>query len=399
MTSATEVLLATEPRRRLILSPRPLGEGGQATVFGVAGDPDLVVKLYHEPTSDIERRLEGMLILARPDEFLNEDGSGHAVLTWPSALVEDVEDGSVIGYGMRRVDSPGYLPLGTLFNPAQRREHFPDISWRFLVGLARNLAGLTAALHERELVLGDVSHANLVVSQPGYLCFLDCDSMEFTDPRSGEHFSCEVLTAEYAPPELQRDEGQPRSPATDDFSLAVLVCRLLLVGDHPFMGIRLAGGDDDADVARNIVDGYSYLTRPAEIGLPAGTLDPALLPPRVLDLARGAFGPGHLDQTARPTAEDWLVALDDAMGSIRPCATHRYHAYSEHLDRCPWCSRVDAGATDVFPSPGAQPRQPTPATAPVGTQDASSGKFPTALIVVAGVIILLVILAVVLGSR
>jgi DNA-binding helix-hairpin-helix protein with protein kinase domain len=387
MTTGFEVLVATTPRRKLTLSPRPLGTGGQATVFGVEGDPTSVVKLYHEPTADIERRLESMLLLARPDEFLSEDGTGTPVLAWPSTLVAD-EDGAIIGYVMRRVASPEYVPLGTLFDSVQRRELFPNVSWRFVVGLGRNLAGLTMALHDRDLVLGDVSHANLVVSQPGYLCFLDCDSMQFTDPRFGEHFPCGVMTAEYAPPELQTDDECERSPATDDFSLAVLVCRLLLLGDHPFMGIRTGGGDDDADVAQNIADGYSYLTRPGEMGLPAGTLDAALLPPRVLELAQRTFGDGHRDPGARPTAEDWLVGLDDAMGSIRPCPAHPFHAYGDHLQRCPWCARVEAGLADPFPSPDEQPRRPTRPAAPDSLPEKGARKWVTTLALIAILVVI-----------
>ena len=287
-----EVLLASGPRRTLQLSPQPIGEGGQATVFTVAADPGVAVKLYHEPTPDLERRLESMLLLAHPDQFLSDDGTRHPALTWPAAMVKDLASGEVIGYTMRRVRSPEFVPLATLFNAAQRRQHFADVSWRFLLGLARNLAGLVASLHERELVLGDLSHANVVVSQRGYLSLLDCDSMQFTDPRSGERFPCLFLTAEYAPPELQLDPAGERSPGTDDFSLAILVCRLLLPGDHAFMGVRLGGDDDDADVAANIRDGYSYLVRPDEIGLPPGAFDAGLLPPRSSGWPGGRSGPG-----------------------------------------------------------------------------------------------------------
>jgi DNA-binding helix-hairpin-helix protein with protein kinase domain len=390
MTALAEVLLASTPRQRVTLSPRPIGEGGQAAVFAVTGDPRMVVKLYHRPTAEIERRLESMLLLARPDEF-RSDGTAHPALTWPSAMVEDADTGAVLGYAMQRVGSPEFLPLGTLFNPMQRRQHFPDISWRFLVGLARNLAGLIAVLHERELVLGDISHANLVVSQRGYLTFLDCDSMQFTDPRSGEHFPCLFLTAEYAPPELQRNERMARSPATDNFSLAILVCRLVSLGDHPFNGIRIGGHDDDADASRNIVDGYSYLVRPEQLGLPSGTLDPGLLPPPVLALGQRAFGPGHDDPSARPSADEWLGALDTAMETIAACDLNPHHAYSDHLPGCPWCARTQAGGSDVFPSPDAPP--PLSVTAPSASAVRSSPRWLVPLAVIAVVVLLLLALA------
>ena len=305
-------------------------------------------------------------------------------------MVEDVDSGEVIGYAMQRVGTPEFLPLGTLFNPMQRRTHFPDISWRFLVGLARNLAGLIAVIHARDLVLGDISHANLVVSQRGYLSFLDCDSIQFTDPRSGEHFPCLFLTPEYAAPELQRNGRMERSPATDVFSLAVLVCRLGLVGDPPFMGIHASERDGDPDAARNIVHGYSYLVRPNEMGLPPGTLDPGLLPPPLLALARRAFGPGHEDPSARPTADEWLGALDTAMQTIAACNLQPLHAYSDHLPGCPWCARTQAGAPDMFPSP----QSPPPAPLQVRTASAvGADRRPGWLVPLVIAVVILVLLA------
>ena len=361
MTGAgAEVLLATAPRRTVRLTERPVGEGGQAAVYGVETDPELVVKVYREPSDELERRLESMLLLARPDDFLSEDAARHPALTWPTAMVKAPDSGRVIGYAMRRVGGPEHVPLGTLFNPAQRFERFPDISWRFLLGIARNLAALLDAVHERGLVLGDVSHANIVLGQNGYLTFLDCDSMLFTDPRSGEVFPCEFVTAEYAAPELQRDETRDRSPATDDFSLAVLICRLLLVGDHPFMGIRRDEADDEPDVGGNIRDGYSYLVRPDDVGVPPGTFDRAVLPPGVAELVGRAFGPGQDDPAARPTSAQWLEALDEARATVATCPASRLHAYGGHLDACPWCARAAGGLPDAFRVAGTTGVAPVP---------------------------------------
>jgi DNA-binding helix-hairpin-helix protein with protein kinase domain len=386
-----EVLLASGPRRTLQLSSQPIGEGGQATVFSVDADPGVAVKLYHQPTAELERRLESMLLLAHPDQFLSEDGTEHPALTWPAAMVKDVVSGEVIGYTMRRVRSPEFMPLGTLFNAVHRRQHFADVSWRFHLGLARNLAGLVASVHERELVLGDVSHANVFVSQRGYLSLLDCDSIEFTDPRSGERFPCVFLTADYAPPELQRDPAIARSPSTDDFSLAILVCRLLLVGDHSHIGVRLGGDDEDASVAANIRDGYSHLVRPDDIGLPPGTFDARVLPPPVLELARRAFGPGHDDPAARPSAEEWLAALDEAAGATATCPGRRYHVYSAHLSACPWCERIAAGAPDAFPGPGAAPAAAVRAPAPSAPAHRFDWRWAFVALVIVALILLIVL--------
>ena len=369
MNAARDVLLACEPPRTLRLSARPIGRGGQAGGYAAEADPTVAVKLYHEPAADIERRLEGMLRLARPEDFLTRDSTAHPELAWPSALVRDVDRHHVIGYAMRRVGQPDFFPLGVLFSNPHRRRAMQEMSWRFLVGVSRNLACLAAALHERDLVLGDVSHANVVVSRHGYLTFLDCDSMQFVASHSGERFPCLVMTAEYAAPELLRNGHVDRTPASDTFSLAMLVCRLLLVGDHPYMGVRKSASEnDDSGTMDNIRDGYSYLVRPEEMGLPADRLEPSLLPPALLGLAVRTFGEGHSNPAARPSAAQWLAALDDAQESLTVCRAERLHVFSGHLASCPWCARVADGAWDPFvptrrsaPAPGPAPVTFTPA--------------------------------------
>jgi DNA-binding helix-hairpin-helix protein with protein kinase domain len=383
------VLLGSDPPQTVRLKSKPIGRGGQAVVYVSEADPDLAVKLYHRPADDVEARLEGMLSLARAEDFLIEGGAGHPELAWPTAVVRDPETQQVIGYAMRCVGRPEFFPLAVLFDSRQRRHALDDVSWRFFVGVARNLSGLVATLHERELVLGDMSQANVVVSQQGYLTFLDCDSMQFVAPGTGTRFPCLVMTASYAAPEVQRGR-LARTPESDSFSLAVLVSQLLLMGDHPFQGRRLdAGADDESGTTEYLRDGYSYLVRPEEIGLPVGAYDPALLPPRLYSLARRAFGEGHNDPAARPAAVEWLDALDEAELSLTACAVERLHVYSDHLTACPWCERVANGLPDPF-VPRAAPRVPTPA--PV----VQEMRWSPAAIAFALLIIAIIVLAVVL---
>ena len=343
--SAVEVVLATEQPRPLRLE-RELGSGGEAVVYEAG--PELAVKLYHRPSDDVARRLEGMLALACADDFLNE--AAHPELAWPTALVRDADGREVVGYAMRRVGSPDFFPLALLFSHRHRQEQLGEVSWRFFVGVSRNLTGLMATLHDRGLVLGDVSPNNVVVNRDGMLTFLDCDSMQFVAPGSGERFACAMKTLEYTAPELQGDdEGAEHTPESDCFSLALLICRLLLMGDHAYTGIpRDAPLDDDLRIPDKIVSGHSYLVRPDEINLPANTYDPALLPPRVLELSRRTFGTGHAVPGARPAAAEWLAALDAAADELQICPKERLHVYSGHLPACPWCARAAAGKPDPF---------------------------------------------------
>ena len=165
------------------------------------------------------------------------------------------------------------------------------------------------------------------------------------------------------------------------------MCRLLLVGDHPFMGVRRFGSEnDDSGTADNIRDGHSYLVRPEGMGVPAEHFKPNLLPPDLLGLAVRTFGAGHSDPGARPSAAEWLAALDDAQASLTVCRTERLHVFSGHLASCPWCARVAEGAWDPFAVRPAAPA-PAPATTPA--------RLNGAVAAVAKVLLVLVVIAIV----
>ena len=70
---------------------------------------------------------------------------------------------------MRLVGEPEFHPLGTLFSHRERIRYFTQATWRFPLGIARNLSAVVARLHHRGLIVGDLSDRNLVVSQKGYL--------------------------------------------------------------------------------------------------------------------------------------------------------------------------------------------------------------------------------------
>jgi eukaryotic-like serine/threonine-protein kinase len=361
-------LLSPDGSQRLPLAGGPLGVGGQARVYAVDSDPTRVVKLYRTPNEERTKRLLHMLLAHRPEDFM-VGADRHPVLVWPSALVHDA-NGRAVGYVMRRVGPPEQLPLFTLFTRRQRLASFPDASWRFLVGVARNLAGLVVQLHRQDLVVGDLSHNNLMVSRNGFVTLLDCDSIQFR--HDGQFFACATSTMEYAAPELQVDPSAPRSPATDDFTLAVLVCRLLTAGDHPFIGHPAQVVSEEPSPGENIRLGLSYLVRPTAVRVPRETVDAAVLPPAVAALARRAFGPGIEDPTQRPSAAEWHQTLRREWSLARICDRRPRHTYGAHLGACPWCARITAGTADLFypPEPahdqGAQPGTGIPVAAWLG---------------------------------
>lgn len=371
--NATELELASEPPLRFaVADDHQMGAGKQGAVYAAEFDSTLAVKLYHRRVDGDPRRLEAMMLIAKPEDFEirpSGAGRGHQQLAWPNNLVRDPESNEIVGYTMPRYPRHEFLQLDALWHMEGRAEHVPGASWLFLLTVARNLATLAAMVHERGLVLGDVRDANFVFSpRTGLVALLDCDSMPITDPRTDDLYPCFWSHPDYAPPELQAgsfrsDQDRPRSEDTDNFSLAVLFCRLLLAGTHPFTGFPAASVEDDEEpgIGANIRAGRSYLVAPEEV-LVGDVVDPQVIPAPVLKLARQAFSSGVREPAKRPSSAEWRAALSTALKHVSDCERYpERHKYSGDLWACPWCQ----GAFDPFPPPlpPPAPDQTSPALA------------------------------------
>jgi DNA-binding helix-hairpin-helix protein with protein kinase domain len=385
----------------VMLADRPLKGGGQAAVYPVLEHNGTVVKLYREPPGAAqERRLERMLTMA-PLAARPTHQTQPPELAWPTAMARSL-GGEFLGYAMPRFGEPDHVQLVGLFTRTLRLRLFPGRGdWKFLLGVAWNLAFMTARMHDEGLVIGDFSSNNVVVDRAGFVTFLDCDSIAFTDPVTGEYFPCLMHTADYSAPERQK--GGPATPQSDDFALSVLIYQLLTGGNHPFGGVPHES-DSEATVKDNIAANCSYVVRPESVVVPRSVVDPLVLPPALLGLARRAFGPGGADPALRPTAQEWLRALDQERSRVRVCAARPLHTYGSHLDGCPWCARAAMTGHDLFNMP--PPRDPTvppPAGPPMPVRagagrPAGPSRETVIVAIVVGVIILLALVALAMGG-
>ncbi|MGQ4433463.1 MULTISPECIES: hypothetical protein [unclassified Streptomyces] len=370
------------------LAELPLKGGGQAAVFPVEGDDTIVVKLYRDrPGPDLERRLARMLTMS-PLAARPTDANQPPELAWPTAIARGPDD-TFLGYAMRRFGEPRHVQLVGLFTRAQRLRLFGDrADWRFLLGVAWNLAFMTARMHYDHLVIGDFSSSNVVVDANGFVTFLDCDSIAFTDPVTGEPFPCLMHTTDYSSPE--RQSGAAATEESDNFALAVLIYQLLTAGNHPFGGVP-HDSTPESTVKDNIAASVSYVVRPESVVIPRGTVDPSVLPPGLLTLAHTAFGAGVHAPSARPTPEVWLRALDQERSRVQLCRQRPLHSYGSHLPTCPWCTRAAVTGHDVFNVPVRPAVQVVPpATAPEPEQ--RMGPLKVAGIVLLALVLLIVVL-------
>ncbi|MDM9381008.1 tetratricopeptide repeat protein [Chlorogloeopsis sp. ULAP01] len=330
-----------------------LGRGGEACIYTVPTDANLVAKVYHKPSEQQARKLEVML--SHPPE--NPTASlGHISIAWPLELLraKDSSD-SIIGFLMPRIR--GMRPIIDFYNPRTRREHCPLFSYQYLLRTARNLAAAFAALHASGYCVGDVNESNILVSDTALVTVVDTDSFQVSDPDNDFVYRCPVGKPEFTPPELQNKTFAhcDRAIPHDLFGLAVLIFQLLMEGTHPFSGIYTGAGEPPPYEAR-IASGHFTYSKNHSVPYIPTPIAPAwkILHPSLQDLFVRCFEEGHNNPLLRPSAQTWALALAEAEESLMNCEVNPQHRYSNHLQSCPWCERaLRLGGRDPFPSPAA----------------------------------------------
>lgn len=318
-----------------------LGRGGEGAVFDVAGSPTTVAKLYLKPPSrELADKLAAMAAMSTPG-LLN-------IAAWPTEVLRD-PGGQVAGFLMPKAG--GYKPIFTLYSPKPRLREFPTADWRFLIHAAANTARAFSTVHNAGLVIGDVNHGNLVVTDDATVKMIDCDSFQVAS--GNKTWFCTVGVGTHQPPEMQARTsyaGVLRTPDQDRFGLAVLIFQLLCMNRHPFSG-RFVGKGEPPNIEEAIkASRYAYSRDAArtQMTAPPGSLPIDALTPEIRDLFEAAFAPGAARQ-GRPTAEAWVTALGGLASALTACGVNRAHYYRKGLNACPWCAIENANNVTLFP--------------------------------------------------
>lgn len=311
--------MLTDGERQLVLAAE-IGRGGEGAVFAVQGDDALAVKLYSaEPDQERVDKLNAMVALLNRAPELAEQ------CAWPLRLVRDGQ-GQVRGFVMARLT--GQHPIHELYSPEQRKQTFPQATWRTLVEVAADWARIVAVLHAHGVVVGDVNERNLLIDQRGRPWLVDADSFQIA--LGNRVFLTGVGVADYTPPELQGERFSQvvRSANHDRFGLAVLLFKLVFLGRHPFSGGP--SGDLGAAIARGDFD-YPLLAQRLPHLLPLQAV-----PAPIQALFAEAFDP-QAGAAGRPSAAEWLRQLQAFADQLEPCPVEPAHAVLRGAQRCPWC--------------------------------------------------------------
>jgi DNA-binding helix-hairpin-helix protein with protein kinase domain len=307
---------------------RLLGEGGEGSVFEVAGDPTRVAKVYFNSNEDRRAKLRALLDTSSE--------AVHQVCAWPLSVIE--LEGGQTGFLMAKLGSE-YHSLDRLTNLRDRLQTFPTSNWRFLLHVGQNLARAFGAVHAAGHVIGDVNESNVRVSATGLVRLIDCDGFQVR--HNGLTYRCNVGVPTHTPPELQglNFSTIDRVPNHDRFGLAVMLFQLLFMGRHPFAGRPGPLMKADWSIESAIKSGYfAYLPNPPPEGLlqPKLTASLDLVSPTLADLFSRSFHPDGA-RLGRPSVEDWIATLTHQRESLKRCSVDPLHDYAAHHPGCPWC--------------------------------------------------------------
>ena len=326
-----------------------LGSGGEARVYSLRQETNLVAKIYHSPDLITAQKLTTMI--ANPPDDGEADREVKSI-AWPVDLLLTANgEKRIVGFLMPRVAA--MRSIADFYNPRIRRQFNPLFNYFYLHRTARNLATAVRLLHDRGYIVGDINESNILVSETALITLVDADSFQVHDFQSETVFRCSVGKPEFTPPELQSKSFAEvdRLPEHDLFGLSVILFQLLMEGTHPFAG-QFQGSSEPPTIKERIASGHFVYGTKEVPYLPAPTAPRfTLLDPALQSLFIRCFEDGHDDPKARPSAGAWQVAFAEAEIMLTQCRANEQHRYSNHLQSCPWCERAKLlKGRDPFPS-------------------------------------------------
>lgn len=161
---------------------KSIGNGGEGSVFET--NTRFVVKIY-DPSKNTAHKYEKIRLFMRHP--LKCQG-----ICAPVDIVYN-ESGEPVGYIMEKAEG---IPLTHLFLPGGISRSFPGWKKRHIVELSVTMLKMFNFLHNRNVIVGDVSPTNILVKSSTEVYFVDVDSYQVED------LPCTVGRPEFTPPEL-----------------------------------------------------------------------------------------------------------------------------------------------------------------------------------------------------
>lgn len=288
-----------------------IDHGGEGEIFDIAGNKDLVAKIFFpkERTSGREQKIAYMLTVnPRPQRA-----------TWPMEVLSETK--SFAGYIMPKISNSR-----TINQVYASNAQVGDLEYR--IAVAHYLCDAVEEIHSAGQVCGDLNPKNILVDPRGHVTLVDTDSFHICNPNNASRpFRCEKALGEWIAPELQQKIGNGQTldnlplptftQETDRFAVAIHIFALLMNGCHPFAtrlsDLAIAQKRTSVTVPQpieNIRKGFSpFFSKSTSLDIPDYAPPLSSLPVEFQKLFRRAFVDGHTTFSARPTCREWAISL------------------------------------------------------------------------------------------
>lgn len=334
-----------------------LGGGGEGEIYDIVGNPSLVAKIYFNskfnpvpgnsnPRRNLKEKIETML-----EQPVQPYVNGVLTVAWPQDLLLN-QQGQFVGYVMPRVKSTHHIFAAS--RERERMQLYPHYTWKTSIAIAYNLSLAVKIIHQSNAVVGDMNPNNIMIDEHGHVTIIDTDSFNITNKKTGKVYKCSVGISEMLAPELQgknlADPGSEFNEKTDDFSLAIHICTLLMNNCHPFgcTSFNISQSSTSTNpVVYNISKGNCPYVTNAKGKASDDSPDVKMLPKDIRDLFDRAFNytsstsikPSTISK--RPSAREWQNALGKLLKSNMKTCKKLYpevHVYPASYHKCPWCA-------------------------------------------------------------
>ena len=197
---------------------KELANGGEGYIYETDYE-GLIAKIFKKEKLDAQKE-EKIKLMAQ--KRLNCPG-----VCFPKIVLYNQEN-TFVGYLMERAH--GTELARSLFLPSIFKKMFPNWMKKDTVKLCVTILKKIKYLHDKNVILGDINPANILIVSPEEVYFVDTDSYQV------EGFPCPVGMHNFVAPEIQNKNFREflRTKGHENFSIATLLFMIMLPGQKPY---------------------------------------------------------------------------------------------------------------------------------------------------------------------
>lgn len=201
-----------------ILIKEEIKAGGEGTVY--VTNTEFVAKIYHKNKLSSHKKEKILL--------LSNSGIRVPGVCFPTKALYN-SNKEFVGYLMPK--AKGHSLDGSIFKGERgMNRYFASWTRSDLVSLTISILYIINRLHKEGIIIGDLNGANILVSSPKEVYFVDTDSYQINE------YPCPVGTETFTAPEVQGKDYSTflRTIENENFSVATVVFKLLMFGMDPY---------------------------------------------------------------------------------------------------------------------------------------------------------------------